>query len=73
MSRNENFLDNPTPEDDKIGELLSDESGQYRIVNGKRIGQIEEKTQEDADLNRIINRVRASGMKPSDYLKSFNG
>lgn len=41
-----------------IGELKKDKNGEYRIVNGKRIGQIEEKTQGDIDCNMAINLWR---------------
>ena len=72
--RNSEFLDNEIPEDSKIESLQTDEDGrQYRIVDGKKIYQIEEKTQHDKDMNTIINRVRASGMTPSQYLKSMYG
>ncbi len=67
--RNTEFLDNEQPEDSRIGELTTDENGrQYRMVDGKKIYQIEEKTQYDKDMNSIINRVRASGMSPWEYL-----
>ena len=63
------FLDNPALEDDEIGELKEDKNGKFRIVNGKKVYQIEEKTQSDKDLNLVINRVRASGLKAYEYLK----
>ena len=68
--RNE-CLDKKLPIDEKIGELFSDEHGNYRVINGKKIYQIKEETQRDIDMNLIINRVRASGMKPSEYLRMF--
>ena len=72
--RNSEYLDNEMPEDSKIESLQTDEDGrQYRMVDGKKIYQIEEKTQHDKDMNSIINRVRASGMTPSQYLKSMYG
>ena len=53
----------------KIGELLKDEDGrEYRIIDGKKIYQIENDTK---GMNDIINAVRASGMRPSEYLKSL--
>lgn len=64
-------LDKILPIDEKIGELLMDEIGNYRIINGKKIYQIEEKTQEDKDSNLIINRVIASKMTPWEYLNSL--
>ena len=68
--RNED-LDKHLPIDDTIGELLKDEEGgEYRIVNGKKIYQIKEKSQHDKDMNLIINRYRSSGMKLSDYLNN---
>jgi hypothetical protein len=51
-------------------ELLSDEKGSYRIINGEKIYQIEEISQREVDLNKNINLVRSSGMTPSQYLKS---
>lgn len=47
-------LDKRLPIDSKIGKL----KGNIRIVGGKKIKQIEEKTQHDIDLNLAINRSR---------------
>lgn len=69
--RNTDFLDNEMPEDKLIGELQSDENGNFRMVNGRKIYQIDEKTQQDKDLQLTMNRVRASGLKPSEYLKKL--
>ena len=70
--RNEN-LDKKLPIDQKISELMIDENNrEYRIVNGKKIYQIEENSQSDIDKNLIINRVRASGMSSWDYLRSMS-
>lgn len=69
MERNSEFLDNPRPEDEKIGELFYEEGTPFRMVNGKKVQQIEGKE----DLNRTINRIRVSGMTPSEYLKSIYG
>lgn len=55
--------------DSKIGELQHDANGSYRLVNGRRIGQIEERTQEDIRLQKTMNRVRASGMSIWKYLE----
>lgn len=66
-------LDKKLPIDENIGELLNDENGEYRMVNCKKIYQIKEKTQHDKDINLIINRVRASGMRPSGYLRISYG
>lgn len=68
--RNED-LDKKLPIDENIGKLLTDKRGEYRMVKGKKIYQIKEVTQQDKDMNLIINRVRASGMRPSEYLKSL--
>lgn len=46
------------PEDKFIGELFIENGNQYRIVNGKKVQQIEEIDQQSKDLNLIINRVR---------------
>jgi len=59
------------PIDESIGELKSDEGGEYRIINGNKIYQIKEETQYQKEMNLIINRVRASGMKPSQYLEMY--
>lgn len=69
--RNSEFLDNPVPEDSKIGDLRQDADGHFRLVNGEKIYQSAEETQEQRDTNLAINRVRASGMRPSEYLKSL--
>lgn len=67
--RNSEHLDKHVPEDDNISELMVDENGrEFRIVNGKKIYQIEEKTQSDKDHNLSINRMRTSGMSPWEYL-----
>ena len=72
--RNKEFLDNTRPEDSKIGALKTDENGRaYRIVAGKKIYQIEVQNQADKDLQLSINRVRASGMSASEYLKNLYG
>lgn len=43
----------------KIGEQKKDEKGRtFRMVDGRKIYQIEEKTQEDIDLNNRINLWR---------------
>jgi len=59
-----------TKEDEKIGEKLQDEKGEYRMINGEKIYQIEENSESDRKINEAINRVRASGMNPRDYLNS---
>ncbi len=66
--RNSEFLDNPKPEDENIGELLYENGRPFRIINGEKIYQLEE-TEENKDLQICINRVRASGLKPFEYLK----
>ena len=67
-------LDKNIPIDKNIGELMTDKNGEYRLVNGKKIYQIKEENQNSRDLNLIINRVRASGISPSEYLKKqYNG
>jgi hypothetical protein len=70
--RNED-LDKKLPIDENIGELLTDENGEYRMVNSEKIYQIKEETQHDKDMNLIINRVRSSGMMPSEYLRMSCG
>lgn len=70
--RNEN-LDKKLPIDEKISELMIDEDNrEYRLVDDKKIYQIEEKSQSDIDTNLAINRFRASGMTASEYLKSMS-
>ncbi len=54
-------LDKTLDIDNQIGELKKDESGMpYRIVNERKVYQIEELSQHDIDMNLIINRYRAS-------------
>lgn len=56
-----------------VGKLQTDEIGEYRIINGEKVYQIKEETEEDEKLNSIINRVRSLGVRPSEYLRrSFN-
>jgi len=62
-------LDRKLPEDDLISELHFENGRGYRIVDGKKVYQIEEKTKGDEDLNLIINRYRCSGMRLSEYMK----
>lgn len=70
--RNEN-LDKKLPIDEKISDLMIDENKrEYRLVNDKKIYQIEEKSQSDIDANLSINRFRASGMSSWDYLRSMS-
>ena len=71
MNRNSEYLDNPRPEDQKIGELFYKDGRPCRIINGKKIYQLEQ-TEEKKDLQLAINRFRASGYKtPGEYLKSL--
>ena len=70
--RNSEFLDNPRPEDEKIGQLFYEDGRPCRIINGEKIYQLEE-TEENKDLQTCINRVRASGLTPSEYLKMLYG
>jgi len=67
--RNSDFLDNPRPEDELIGEpFIDDEGNLCRMVAGKKRIQ-----SADADHNLISNRVYASGLTPSQYLKMLFG
>lgn len=66
--RNED-LDKKLPIDENIGELQTDENGEYRIINNEKVYQIKEENQHDKDMNLIINRYRASGMTIVEYLK----
>ncbi len=70
--RNDEFLDNPRPEDKLIGELFYEDGKPYKMINGRKIQQLEQ-TEENKDLEIAINRVRASGLTPSEYLKSLYG
>ena len=63
-------LDNTLPIDKKIGELMKDERGEYRMINGRKIYESKGDDQNTRDLNLIINRVRASGLRPHEYLNS---
>ena len=68
---NSDYLDNEQPEDKLIGKLEKDEETgcSYRMVNGRKIWQLEEKDQHHIDMNVIINRCRASGLSPGEYIK----
>lgn len=66
--KNNEFLDNSREEDTKIGTLFYENGRPYRMINGKKIRQL---GNQKKDL--CINRVRASGMTPSQYLKSLYG
>lgn len=57
----------------KIGEPFTENGCIYRMVNGRKVGQIDEKTEHDKKLNESINMVRASGLRISDYLKKLYG
>lgn len=71
--RNDKYLDNPHPDDIKIGKLQRDEDGRpFRIINGKKQYQKEEKTQRDKDQNLIKNRWRASGLSLEDWFNTQN-
>ena len=60
-----------TNEDAKIGKAQKDEFGTYKMINGKKIYQIEERTKDDKDTNDAINRWRASDTKSTwEYLNS---
>lgn len=62
-------LDKILPIDKKIGKLMKDNKGEYRLINGRKIYEIKGEDQNTRDLNLIINRVRALGISPSEYLK----
>lgn len=70
--RNYEFLDNQRPEDSKIGELFYEDGSPYRMVDGEKISQVEEKTQWDKDFNITVNRIVASGLSPFEYLKEIS-
>lgn len=57
--RNSEFLDNKRPEDDNIGELFHENGVPYRIINGKKITQIDTETQQQKDVQLAINRSRS--------------
>jgi len=54
----------------KIGPLETDENGQFRMINGNKIYQIEEKSDYEKNLNDAINRFRASGLSVKDWLNN---
>lgn len=54
-----------------FGEMEYDEKGRgFRLVNGKKIYQIEENTEQDRRTNEAINRIRSrpKGMSVHDFL-----
>lgn len=57
MGRNPD-LDKELKNDHLIGNKFIEDGTEYRVVNGRKISQIEEKTQRDIDMNLIINRSR---------------
>ena len=60
--RNSEYLDNEQPEDKYISDMMFDEEDNpYRIVNGVKVIQLEEKIQHDIDLNLTTNRHRITG------------
>ena len=67
------FYNTPQPEDDKIGELFYEDGAPYRIIDGKKIRQLDP-TEENKEVQKAINRYRASGCSsPSEYLKRLYG
>jgi hypothetical protein len=57
------------PLDELIGDLSRDEDGRtFRMINGRKIYQIEERSQKEVEMNRIINLVRASGKRPFELM-----
>lgn len=55
-------LDKKLPIDEFIGEKKKDKIGVYRIINGIKVYQLEEKDQKDIEMNIILNRLRAGGI-----------
>lgn len=51
-------LDKKFAIDSQIGELQFEEDRFYRLIDGVKVFQLEEKTQENKDLNLILNRER---------------
>jgi len=61
-------------DESKIGPYERDEDGRpYRMINGKKIYQIEEKTERDKKVNEAINGARSMGMTGWEYLKFRSG
>ena len=54
----------------KIGPLQSDENGQFRMIDGKKIYQFDEKSDYDRKIQDNINRFRASGLSVKDWLQN---
>lgn len=50
-----------------ISDIFYEDNTPYRWVNGRKIEQIVELSDEDRDLNNTINRVRASGLDINTY------
>lgn len=51
-----------------IGELQTDEKGDFRLINDKKIYQIEEKDNRSQKINDAINEKRASGKSSHEWL-----
>ncbi len=55
-----------------IGEKQKDQQGTFRMVNGKKIYQIEEKRLRDVRQNRVINLYRESGLTYDEWSKKVD-
>ena len=54
----------------KIGPLQTDKNGQFRMIDGKKIYQFDEKSDYDRKIQDNINRFRASGLSVKDWLQN---
>lgn len=59
-------------ENNKLNNYEKDENGYFKIINGEKIYQIEEKTESDRKTNDAINsfRQRPKGQSMSEWLNS---
>lgn len=59
-------------ENNKLNDYEKDENGYFKMINGKKIYQIEEKTENDKRINEAIDewREHGKGLSPMQYLHS---
>lgn len=66
----QNFVDSLNS---KIGEVFYENNKPYRMISGRKISEIDVRTDEDRKTNDAINLVRASGLSPMDFLNLIYG
>ena len=59
------------PEDSEIGGLKTNKGESYRIINGRKVYQLKEENDYNKDINIITNRIIASKLSPSEYIRTI--